>query len=103
MKYLREYEDQEIKDLMGDLREVGHGEEWQVIFNNDEYGGEEVPYTLETWDTKKEAEEWADTREVEYEDKVWNPFRNVYVHQSFFKYHNPEDEELYDGYSVKKI
>ena len=100
MKHLKEYEDHDLKDLIGDLKKVGQVEEWKVIF--DDYG-DEVPYTLEAWTTKKEAEDWAEDREVEYEDEIWDPRREDYVYKTFYKYHNPEDGKTYNGYEVRKI
>ena len=100
MKHIKEYEEHEINDLIGDLKKVGHVEEWQVIFDD---GDDEVPYALETWSTKKEAEDWAEDREVEYEDEIWDPFKQDYVYKTFYRYHNPEDGQIYYGYEVRKI
>ena len=100
MKYLREYEDHEINDLIGDLKKVGHVEEWQVIFDD---GGDEVPYTLKTWSTKKGAEDWAEDRGIEYEDDIWDPVKQDYVYKTFYRYHNPEDGQIYFGYEVRRI
>lgn len=101
MKHIKEYEDQEIKDLMGTLKTVGQTEEWQVIFHD--IDSEEFPYTLETWQTKAKAEEWADSHEFEYEDEVWNSAKQDYEYGTFYRYHNPEDGQIYYGYEVKKI
>lgn len=95
-----EYEDHDLKDLIGDLKSVGQVEEWQVIFDDQ---GDEVPYTLETWTTKKEAEDWAEDREVEYEDYIYDPRKEDYAYKTFYKYHNPEDGQSYTGYEIKKI
>lgn len=106
MKHIKEYEDHEINDLIGDLKKVGHVEEWQVIFDDsDDVSSldDEVPYTLETWSTKKEAEEWAESKEFEYEDEVWDPIKQDYVYKTFYRYHNPEDGQVYNGYEVRKI
>ena len=100
MRHLREYEDHDLKDLIGDLKSVGQVEEWQVIFDDQ---GDEVPYTLETWTTKKEAEDWAEDREVEYEDYIYDPHKEDYAYKTFYKYHNPEDGQTYAGYEVRKI
>jgi hypothetical protein len=94
-----EYEDHDLKDLIGDLKSVGQVEEWQVIFDD----GDEVPYTLETWTSKKEAEEWADSKEFEYEDEAWNPIKGDYEYKTFYRYHNPEDGQIYYRYEVRKI
>ena len=95
-----EYEDHDLKDLIGDLKSVGQVEEWQVIFDDH---GDEVPYTLETWTTKGEAEKWAEDREFEYEDEIYDPIKEDYVYKTFYKYHNPEDGQVYNGYEVRKI
>ena len=99
MRHLMEYEDHDLKDLIGDLKSVGQVEEWQVIFDD----GDEVPYTLETWTSKKEAEEWADSKEFEYEDEAWNPIKGDYEYKTFYRYHNPEDGQIYYRYEVRKI
>jgi hypothetical protein len=100
MRHLREYEDHDLKDLIGDLKSVGQVEEWQVIFDDQ---GDEVPYTLETWTTKGEAEKWAEDREAEYEDYIYDPIKQDYVYKTFYKYHNPEDGQVYTGYEVRKV
>lgn len=100
MKHIREYEEQELNDLIGDLKKVGQAEEWQVIFVDYD---EDVPYTLETWGSKKEAEDWADSKEFEYDDEIYDPIKQDYVYKTFYRYHNPEDGQTYTGYSVKKI
>jgi len=100
MKHIREYEDHDLKDLIGDLKKVGQVEEWQVIFDD---GHDEVPYTPETWSSKGEAEKWAEDREVEYEDYVWDPIKEDYEYKTFYRYHNPEDGQVYNGYEVRKI
>ncbi len=100
MKHIKEYEDSEINDLIGDLKKIAHAEEWQVIFDDNH---DEIPYTLETWSSKKEAEEWADSKEFEYEDEVWDPIKQDYTYKVFYRYHNLEDEQIYYGYEVRKI
>jgi hypothetical protein len=100
MKYLVEYEDQDLRDLIGDLKKVGQVEEWQVIFSDYD---EDVPYTLETWSSKGEAEKWAESKEFEYDDEIYDPHKQDYVYKTFYKYHNPEDGQTYTGYEVKKI
>ena len=100
MKHLMEYEDHDLKDLIGDLKSVGQVEEWQVVFDD---GDDEVPYTLETWSTKAEAEKWADSHEFEYEDEIWNSAKQDYEYGTIYRYHNPEDGRIYYGYEVKKI
>ena len=100
MKHIKEYEDQELNDLIGDLRKVGQTEEWQVVFSDYD---EDVPYTLETWSSKGEAEDWAEDKEFEYEDEIYDPSKEDYVYKTFYKYHNPEDGQVYTGYEVKKI
>jgi len=100
MKYLREYEDQEINDLIGDLQGVGHAEKWQVIFDNGEEG---VPYTLQTWTSREGAEKWVEYREFEYEDEVWDSIKQDYIWKTFHRYHNPEDGQVYHGCTIKQI
>jgi hypothetical protein len=100
MRHLREYEDHDLKDLIGDLKSVGQVEEWQVVFSDYD---EDVPYTLETWSSKGEAEKWAESKEFEYEDEIYDPRKEDYVYKTFYKYHNPEDGQVYTGYEVKKV
>jgi hypothetical protein len=54
MKHIREYEEKELNDLIGDLQKIGQVEEWQVVFHD--YDNDDIPYTLETWSSKGEAE-----------------------------------------------
>jgi hypothetical protein len=100
MRYLKEYEDQELNDLIGDLRKVGQTEEWQVVFSDYD---NDIPYTLETWTSKGEAEKWAESKEFEYDDEIYDPIKQDYVYKTFYRYHNPEDGQIYNGYEVKKI
>ena len=100
MRHLREYEDHDLKDLIGDLKSVGQVEDWQVVFSDYD---EDVPYTLETWSSKGEAEKWAESKEFEYEDEIYDPRKEDYVYKTFYKYHNPEDGQVYTGYEVKKV
>lgn len=100
MRHLREYEDHDLKDLIGDLKSVGQVEEWQVVFSDYD---EDVPYTLETWASKGEAEKWAESKEFEYEDEIYDPRKEDYVYKTFYKYHNPEDGQVYTGYEVRKV
>jgi hypothetical protein len=101
MKHIKEYEDQELNDLIGDLRKVGQTEEWQVVFHD--YDNDDIPYTLETWSSKGEAEKWAESKEFEYDDEIYDPIKQDYVYKTFYRYHNPEDGQIYNGYEVKKI
>jgi hypothetical protein len=39
----------------------------------------------------------------EYEDEIYDPSKQDYVYKTFYKYHNPEDGQVYTGYEVKKI
>ena len=100
MKHIKEYEDHELNDLIGDLRKVGQTEEWQVVFSDYD---NDIPYTLETWTSKGEAEKWAESKEFEYDDEIYDPIKQDYVYKTFYRYHNPEDGKIYNGYEVKKI
>jgi len=82
------------------LEKNGQDEEWQVIFTDDE---NDVPYTIETFKTKKLAENWADDREYDYQDEWYNPHKEDYEFKTFYRYHNPEDQQSYTGYEVKKL
>ena len=76
-------------------------EQWQVIFYDDNTG--DVPYTIETFKSKKEAEDWAESHEFEYDDEWYNPRKDDYEFKTFTKYHNPEDKWAYSSFEVKKI
>ena len=86
---------------MGNLKGIGQSEEWQVIFLDS--GDSEFPFTLESWDSKKEAEDWAESHEFEYNDEIWDPRVEDYVYGSITKYHNPEDGQAYDSFEIKKL
>jgi hypothetical protein len=73
---------------------------YQVIFYDD-YS--DVPYTLQTFNSKSDAENWADSHEYDYEDEVYDPVTQDYKFEKIYKYHNPEDKESYNGYEVKTV
>jgi hypothetical protein len=100
MKHIREYEEKELNDLIGDLQKIGQVEEWQVVFSDYD---DDIPYTLETWSSKGEAEKWAESKEFEYDDEIYDPIKQDYVYKTFYRYHNPEDGQIYTGYEVKKV
>lgn len=74
---------------------------FQVIFL--EYDDDKVPYTKEYFDSKADAEKWADTHEFSYWDETWHSAKQDYVYQEIFRYHNPEDSQVYYGYEIKEI
>lgn len=83
------------------INEAVKTEKWQVIFYGDH--GDDAPYTLEYWNSKIEAEKWAESHEYEYDDEWFNPVRHDYEFKTFYRFHNPEDKDSYTGYEVKKI
>ena len=83
------------------LNEADKNEKWQVIFNSDYR--DDAPYTLEYQDTKIEADKWTKSHGYEYDSEWFNPRKNDYEFKTFYRYHNPEDNDSYTGYEVKKI
>lgn len=74
---------------------------YQVIFLD--YDDDKFPYTVEYFISKKEAENWADEHEFNYWDEAWSSVKQDYVYQQFFRYHNPQDGQVYHGYEIEEI
>lgn len=74
------------------------GNKYQVVFYDD---CTETP-VKQLFDSKEEAERWADGMEYDFQDIVIND-RGDDEWETFYKFHNPEDKETYNGYEVKQI
>jgi hypothetical protein len=75
-------------------------EKYQVIFYDE---SEDVPYTEQYFDSKIEAEKWAEEQEFEEEDIKYNPETMDDEFYTGYSYHNPEDKQNYKGYDVKLV
>ena len=72
---------------------------YEVIFFD--YGDEEI-IVKQKFNSEKEAEDWADSLENEYTDIAIDDDGNDYW-KTIYRYYNPEDKELYNGFYVNKI
>ena len=73
-------------------------EKYQVIF----YGyDEEVPYTEQYFNSKIEAEKWAEEKEWNDQVEFWGDDGPEY--KTEFYYHNPQDKQNYTGYEVRLV
>jgi hypothetical protein len=75
-------------------------EKYQVIFYDD---GEDIPYTEQYFDSKIEAEKWAEGQEFDVQDIKYNPETMGDEFYTIYSYHNPEDKQNYTGYTVEPI
>jgi len=73
-------------------------QKWQIRFYEDYT---ETP-VKQLFDSKQEAEKWADGLEYDFQDIVIND-RGDDEWKTFYKFHNPEDKETYNGYDVKLV
>jgi hypothetical protein len=72
---------------------------FQVIFYGD---GENIPYTEEYFNSKIEAEKWAEGQEWSESDTRYNSEG----HEEFYiryQFHNPEDKSNYSNYEIEPI
>ena len=83
------------------VNESAKTEKWAVFFYDDHK--DDILYTLQYWDSRMEAINWAESHEFSYDDEQWDPRHEDYVMGTYYRYHNPEDKESYNGYEVKKI
>jgi len=75
-------------------------EKYQVIFYDDV---EDVPYTEQYFDSKIEAEKWAEEQEFDIQDIKYNPETMGDEFYTVYYYHNPQDKQNYEGYEVKLV
>jgi hypothetical protein len=75
-------------------------EKYQVIFYDDY---EEVPYTEQYFDSKIEAEKWAEEMEFDEQDIRYNSQTGDDEYYTKYSYHNPQDKQNYSGYTVEPI
>jgi hypothetical protein len=87
-----------IEYLKNNLLLENEGTKYQVIFYDDYT---ETP-VKQLFNSKEEAEKWADDLEYDFQDIVIND-RGDDEWKTFYKFHNPEDKEVYNGYKIKPI
>lgn len=75
-------------------------EKYQVIFYDDY---DEVPYTEQYFDSKIEAEKWAEELEFDEQDIRYNSQTGDDEYYTKYSYHNPQDKQNYAGYEVKLV
>lgn len=88
----------ELKQIIKEELNKVLNQKWQVIFYDDYT---ETP-VKQLFDSKQEAEKWADGLEYDYQDIVIND-RGDDEWKTFYKFHNPEDKETYNEYEVKPV
>jgi hypothetical protein len=71
-------------------------EKYQVIFYGD---GEDIPYTEQYFNSKIEAEKWAEEQEWDEQVEFWGDNDPEYKTQYY--YHNPQNQQNYTGYGVE--
>ena len=75
-------------------------EKYQVIFYDDY---EEIPYTEQYFNSKIEAEKWAEEMEFDEQDIRYNPETGDDEYYTKYSYHNPQDKQNYSGYTVEPV
>jgi len=75
-------------------------EKYQVIFYDDY---EDVPYTEQYFNSKIEAEKWAEEQEFDEQDIKYNPTTMDDEYYTKYSYYNPEDKQTYSGYEIKLV
>ena len=89
----------ELKQIIKEeIDKILNENKYQVVFYDDYT---ETP-VKQLFDSKEEAEKWADGMEYDFQDIVIND-RGDDEWKTFYKFHNPEDKETYNGYEVKQI
>ena len=108
MKHLYEYEDEEIKSLIGDLRGVGHGlteeEEDMKEFINQFGGGmgpEEYAETL--FDYYNHPEEYDIDENGDYYDMIWYLYDNSVSDFARFSLSGPMKTGAYNRWDTEGI
>jgi hypothetical protein len=88
----------ELRQIIKEEIDKVLNQKWQIIFYDD-YTDTPVK---QLFDSKQEAERWADSVEYDYQDIIIND-RGDDEWKTFYKFHNPEDKETYNGYDVKSV
>jgi len=70
-----------------------------IVFYDYDYDEYVVPITFET---KIDAEKWAECLKFEYQDIAIDEDGNDYW-KTFNRYFNPDNSSLYNGYDVRSI
>jgi hypothetical protein len=108
MKHLYEYEDEEIKGLIGDLRGVGHGlteeEEDMKDFINQFGGGMDPEEYAETlFDYYNHPEEYDIDESGDYYDMIWYLYDNSVSDFARFNLSGPMSSGNYDRWNIEGI
>jgi hypothetical protein len=77
-------------------------EKYQVVFFDD-YGDDDIPYTEQYFNSKIEAEKWAEEQEFEEQDIRYNSETMDDEYYTRYSYHNPQDKQNYPGYNVELV
>lgn len=88
----------ELRQIIKEEIDKVLNQKWQIILYDDYT---ETP-VKQLFDSKQEAEKWADGLEYDFQDIVIND-RGDDEWKTFYKFHNPEDKETYNGYDVKPV
>lgn len=75
-----------------------YGGKYQVIFNDEDY--DEYPYTDSYFDSEREAEDFINNNS--YEDDIYSWGDNGPYYKRVTRYYNPQDQENYHNYEIKK-
>jgi len=89
----------ELRKIIREELDKTLNQKYQVIFYDVNH--EETP-VKQLFNSKEEAEKWADDYEYDYQDIAIND-RGDDEWKTFYKFHNPEDKETYSGYEVKPV
>jgi len=82
------------------IKDMGIGQpKWEVVFY--EYGDDEVVVNKKFY-TRKEAQNYVDDYEYQYDDEVYDENGNE-TYKTCYKWYNSEDNESYFGYDIKMI
>ena len=108
MKHLYEYEDEEIKGLIGDLRGVGHGlteeEEDMKEFINQFGGGMDPEEYAETlFDYYNHPEEYGIDENGDYYDMIWYLYDNSVSDFARFSLSGPMKTGAYNRWDTEGI
>ena len=92
----------EYKKLLSDKKQITEEtQKWEVIFSD---SGDNEVVVSEKFNSKEEAEDWADALQYDFQDEWYNPEHEDYEFKTFYRYYNPEDKESnYVSYEVRPV
>jgi hypothetical protein len=108
LKIYEDYSDEELRDLIGDLRSVGHAlteeEEDMLIFVNQFGGGKDAEsYADDLYDYYENPEEYDIDRNGDYYDMIWYLYENSVEDHARFNLSGPMRMGTYDRWNTTKI